>query len=117
MALRPQTLNGNLQTMRILYCTFIVSVFLYEFSAEQIHPKPSKDNPIFVIGLAVVSLAIVIIALGLRRKFVGSVEEILRLSPDDVTALRKWRFGQILSLTLAESMPCMVLCSVSLGPL
>lgn len=103
MAWRPQTLNDNLRTMRILYCTFVLSVFLYEFSAEQIGPEPNKANPIFVIGLAVVSLAIVIIALGLRRKYVGSAEETLRLSPDNPTALGRWRVGQILSLALAES--------------
>jgi len=73
-------------------------VFMYAFMAEWLHPTSAASSPdsVMLIALTVVAFLEALIAVYFRRQFSLVAMERLRLQPDDLVALRRWRTGGIL---------------------
>jgi ABC-type transport system involved in cytochrome bd biosynthesis fused ATPase/permease subunit len=98
----------NLKQMKVIHVVFVVAVFLYALTAEQIMGRANAasrnaltatllDGMTFVAGLDG------LLAYYFRRSKLEPALDKLRRNQNDPDALKQWRFATILSLVLALS--------------
>jgi len=106
------TTEGTLRFVRILHGALLVSMLLYAVIMYVV-PSTTRDKPplVEVEALAVIGVALICVAIWLRRKRIDAAFELLRTKPNDAGALQDWRQGAVLSATMAEAL---VLFSVAL---
>jgi hypothetical protein len=95
--------DASIRSMRILHVVFLAAIVGYLYVAERIfvHTKPV---PIVIPeAFALVSAAVIIIALVFRRRLLAPAIEALRHDGKDATALAQWRSANTLSMILAMS--------------
>jgi len=96
-------IESALRSARILHLVFVIVPFLYIVVLLQLHPLERPITPILVYALAFECFATIGVGFFLRSRNVIASADKLRTDPQDAVALRTWRSGQIISLTLAES--------------
>jgi hypothetical protein len=97
------TLENSVRAVRILHAVILYSMILFILMAEDfLHHEPHKVHLIW-IGFLVTGLMVVGVAISFRLRTLQPAAEVLQTSPDDRMALSRWRFGNILSFVLAES--------------
>jgi len=99
-------------TLRIVHGALFVSMLLYAVIMYAL-PSTTRDKPplVEVEALVVIGVALICVAIRLRRKRIHAAFEILKTKPNDAGALQEWRQGAILSASLADAL---VLFSVAL---
>jgi hypothetical protein len=93
----------TLRDLRIIHGVMLVSVPLYMLVIFQVHPREGHLSPAMPGAFAVLSVTEIAVALFLRARLLAPCMEILRSNPDDPQALGRWRTGNLVSFTLAES--------------
>jgi len=96
-------LEQALRGMRIVHAFLLVSIVLYVDVAAKVAPHVRPVAPSFIGAISGIAVIVGVVAFIFRSRTVAPAEETLRLNPQDSTALRRWRAGQITSLALAES--------------
>ena len=95
-------LDSSLRLLRIIHGAMLASVVLYAGVAES--ARSSEHPPAVLLpALAAMGAGLAAGAFILRRMWVESAEERLRLAPDDTAALNRWRAGHITTFALAEA--------------
>lgn len=98
----------NLKQMKIIHVIFVVAVFLYALTAEQILGKVSDvtrnaASATLLVGMALAAGLDGLVAYYFRRSKLEPALDKLRRNQNDQDALKQWRFATILSLVLALS--------------
>ena len=88
---------------RIIHAGLLLTVVLYAGIAAALAPGTRAIPAVLPIALGAVAGLLAVAALVLRSRLVGPSEEILRTRPDDLSAMARWRVGQIISFALAEA--------------
>ncbi len=88
--------------LQVVRFAMLISIVLYLVIVVQL-PAHTAPNPLLFRVLALLGVANVGLILFLRRIFVASPAEVLRSSPQDSTALAKWKSGHILTWAFAEA--------------
>jgi hypothetical protein len=97
-------MDSTLRFLRILHGTLLFSMLLYIAVAEKILTLPPRAvERTFFTGMAVSCVSVIVIAVFLRFKILGSALDTLRSTPNDPASLAQWRRGVIVSDVLAES--------------
>jgi F0F1-type ATP synthase membrane subunit c/vacuolar-type H+-ATPase subunit K len=68
-----------------------------------VHGAKADPQPQLVVGIAVASAGVVVVAAFYRSKIVKPGADALRNNVDDSSAAAKWRSGTLISLAMAES--------------
>ena len=98
------SLDSSVRVVRILYAVILYSMLLFILMAERfLHYEPHDVHLIWMVFL-VTSLMVIGVAVFFRLKTLQPAAETLQTIPDDRTAASRWRFGNILSFALAESL-------------
>jgi len=98
--------------LQIVRFAMLLSIVLYFIIATRI-PAHVAPNPLIFRVLALLAVANLGLVLFFRTIFVRSPAEVLRSSPQDSSALAKWKSGQVLTWAFAES-DCSLWLSVAL---
>jgi hypothetical protein len=93
----------NVRQTRILHAVMLFSMFLYAVVGEKMGPAASPLQPSFYRAFVVLAAALVGVALILRSRILMPAVEALKAHPDDPVAWTRWRFGNILTFVLCES--------------
>ncbi|MBZ5702275.1 MAG: hypothetical protein LAN84_10550 [Acidobacteriia bacterium] len=96
-------LQTALRDLRIIHGVMLVSVLLYMLVIFQIHPSEGHLSPVIPEAITVCCAAEIAVALVLRARLLAPCMETLRSNPDDAQALGRWREGNLVSITLAQS--------------
>ena len=94
-----ESARRGLQVVRL---AMLISIVLYFIIAAQI-PAHIAPNPLIFRVLALLAVANLGLVLFLRRIFISNPAEVLRSSPEDSSALAKWKSGQLLTWAFAEA--------------
>ena len=103
MPLSVSTLENSVRAVRILHAVILYSMILLIPMGEDFLHHESHDVHLIWIGFLVTSLMVVGVAFYFRLKMLQPAAEVPQTSPDDRIALSRWRFGNVLSFVLAES--------------
>lgn len=93
----------TLRDMRVLHAVYLLTVALYIYVLVLMRPQEHDVPLAIVISLVGVSAGTIAQAMFFRSRKVTPAVEILRRNPEDASALANWRFGNVLSFTLAEA--------------
>jgi hypothetical protein len=93
----------TLREVRIIHGVILVFVPLYMLVIFQVHPREGHLSPAMPGAFAVLCATEIAVALVLRSRLLAPCMEISRSNPDDPQALGRWRTGNLVSFTLAES--------------
>ena len=93
----------TLRNVRIIHGVILVSVLLYMLVIFQVHPREGHLSPAMPGVFAVFCATEIAVALVLRARLLTPYTETLRSNPDDAQALGRWRAGNLVSITLAQS--------------
>jgi hypothetical protein len=96
-------LDSTIRAGRILHAVLLLAALLNIFMAEVFSHHEPHDVHVIWVGFLVNGLLLAGIALYFRIWMLATAAEILRTKPEDQFALARWRFGNILSFVLAES--------------
>jgi len=97
------TLDNSVRVARILYVVIFYSMILFILMAEKyFHHEPHDVHLMWIVFL-VTGLMVVGVAQFFRLKTLQPAAETLQTIPDDRMAVSRWRFGNLLSFVLAES--------------
>jgi len=88
--------------LQIVRFAMLLSIVLYFIIATRI-PAHIAPNPLIFRVLALLAVANLGLVLFFRTIFVRSPAEVLRSSPQDSSALAKWKSGQVLTWAFAEA--------------
>lgn len=98
------TIEGTLRNLHLVHSANLLSMVLYIGIAEKLIPHPPQVlQPVLPITFGVISLGIIGTAISKRRTMIGPALDTLQVSPEDQSALQRWRIGTILSDTLVQS--------------
>ena len=97
------SLADTVRATRILHLVLFLSVILYVFVGEALHPAAQNIPAIVQYGFLIVAGGVVVVAVVFRQMTAGQAEEVLCRNPEDVVAIGRWRVGQLVSCVLAES--------------
>jgi hypothetical protein len=98
-------LKSVLTQIRIVHAAFVTTWFLFLLVIYRASPNVAQRAvPTVTAGaIALVSVTVVGMALYFRSQNITPSLEVLRVHPEDVGALAKWRAGNVLSFTFAET--------------
>jgi hypothetical protein len=88
--------------LQIVRFAMLLSIVLYFIIATRI-PAHVAPNPLIFRVLALLAVANLGLVVFFRTIFVRSPAEVLRSSPQDSSALAKWKSGQVLTWAFAEA--------------
>ena len=94
---------STLKQVRMLHFAFITTWFLFLFLLRYLNPPEKPVAAFLLLALGVVCVSNIGLALFFRSRYLTSSAETLRAHPDDATALARWRVGNVLSFTFAET--------------
>ena len=97
------TLDRSIRAIRIIFAVLLFAAISYILMAEVLFHHEPHDIHVMWVGILVNALLVVGIAFFFRMKMVSTAVETLRTKPDDLSALGRWRAGNIISCVLAES--------------
>ena len=102
------TAAANLKQMRLIHSIFVVALFLYALTAEQIIGKANVaarnvPSATLLAGMAFLAGLDGLVAYYFRRSKLEPALDKLRLDQNDSGALRQWRLATIVSMVLALS--------------
>jgi hypothetical protein len=104
MAPIPFTIDGTLRFTRIIHGFMLVSMFFYIYVAEFVYAHEPRDmNNTMVLGIVFQNLVIVGIAFFFRTKKIQPAMEALQLNPNDLSALKQWRNGALVTAVMMEA--------------
>ena len=95
--------ENGLRSTRTIQTVFLFTAFLYPATAEYLHPQAKSVDAAIFYGVLIVAATDVVVAVLLRRAWLGPAEEALRANAEDGAALLRWRQAQIVPLVLAET--------------
>jgi hypothetical protein len=98
------TIENSMRAIRILYGLILYSIILCVVMTEKFFHHEAHDVRLIWFGFLLSGLMVVSIAAYFRFKMLQPAAETLQTSPGDRMALSRWRFGNILSFVLAESL-------------
>lgn len=104
-------LKNALTAARVVHAAFTTTWFLFLLVIHLSAPVRQHVSLTFVQALVLVAVTDVALALYLRSQYIGRSVEALREQPEDASALAKWRTGNVVSFTLAETI---TLCGLAL---
>ena len=99
----PMTLETTLRVLRLLWGVLLFSILLFPVIGEAVGTREPKDVRLIQLGLACLSLVLIVVASLVRLKMVQPATEILSSRSDDAAALKRWQTGSILSYVMFES--------------
>jgi len=100
----PATTQGTLRMLRIVHGAMIVAIVGYCVVLSQISPSSRQGvDRIFLGSIAFICVGEVAVGFVLRSRLITQSYETLRVTPDDPTALGRWRQGAIISAVIGES--------------
>jgi len=100
----PNTVQGTLRFLRVLYGVLLFSMALDVIVAERIAPRNQVTlSSLFPWYLAVAGVVMVGVAVGTRIHLVRPALEWLRSNSNDAASLRRWTTGAIISAVMFES--------------
>jgi hypothetical protein len=97
------TMEAALRTTKIVHFAMLLSAVLYIFVAEQIRMSSEEIGSGFFWIMFPVPLLLAIVALVIKHKIIEPAETVLRLQPNEVAALGRWRLGYIVGFALGEA--------------
>ncbi len=104
MPLPTNTIEGTLRFLRRIHGVILLAMFLYVYGAEVVIAHQTKEvNNVFPLAFGCISLMVIGVAQYFRMTKIRPAFETLQSTPDDVTALQRWRFGGILTVVLMET--------------
>ncbi len=106
MAETPRSSELNIDAATLLglvHKLLAASIFIYGFAGELLGPKQYRDITTLQIVFLVLALGTATTVLWVRRKMVDVAAEALRLQPDDVDALTRWRAGNMAVMAMSEA--------------
>jgi hypothetical protein len=95
--------DATVQWLRRLHRMLIVAILLYPYAGEKAGLPGPKDVSMIQQVLLLAALLTLGSLVVVRRKMVQSGQQALRLRPDDIEALVRWRMGNIASFVLCEA--------------
>lgn len=108
---RVNPLRNALTALRVIHATFVTTWFLFLLAIHLTAPVQQHVSPTVVQAIALVAVTDIALALYLRSQYMGRSVEVLREQPADTAALARWRTGNIVSFTFAETI---TLCGLAL---
>ena len=96
------SIEKNLRTARVLHIALLVMVAVaFDVSYRLLPPIQSQASPILVYVVIFCCLNDIAVAGVLRSRMITPSRELLRSSPNDESALKKWQAGVFVSLVMA----------------
>ncbi len=96
-------INRALLEVRVLHGFFVITILLFIFVIFQANPQEQPLEKVIPLAVAAVNVATIFAGVILRSRILTPSVGILRSNPGNTQALGRWRLGQLLSFTLAES--------------
>ena len=97
-------MKATLFQLRIIHAAFVFSWLLFILLTVYIvHPVDKLEGMTIPLAVGVAALSGISVAQTLRQKMVVATAEELARQPDNAALLQRWRAGNILQFTLAES--------------
>ena len=96
-------MEAALKQMQMMWVFFLIAAFAYVGLAEFMphHAATLKPEVYWIIfGLALADLAVIVV---MRNIYFGKADDVLRTSPNDPSALLRWRQGQLTSMAIASA--------------
>ena len=90
------------RTVRILQFAFVGTVVLYVVIGERF-ARVMAPNIAVYYGISVASISVIGAIFVVRRTLLANAEDLVRMKPQDVVALGRWRAGYIVTYALCES--------------
>ena len=99
------TFNSALRNMRILYAALLVEIPVFLYAGEV--TGPSRPKNVTKAGLLLTAVAILNTwsVLSTCRRRAREASDIVRSHPDDVSAIRRWRAANTVSLCVSFALP------------
>jgi len=96
-------IESVVRQIRMLHAVLLLSLMLYVFVGEKLAPTEARGPE--HLDRAFIPLLILTpgVAAVIRQRMVSPAEEALRLRPDDLPALGRWRAGNLISYVLCEA--------------
>jgi amino acid transporter len=95
-------MDSLLKRAQIIWGAMLLAAFFYVLLPEWIRVKAQPVNNILLLVIAFLAIFMLSSILWFRKKMASS-DEILRNSPGDQVAAKRWMAGQILTFALAEA--------------
>src|SRR5262245_33579638 len=97
-------MDRQLRTLRIIHAAMVAAAILYVALAEFVLHRSDKKIGTAAYSMVAILAAVVASAVfKVRDQFLRQPSEILRMQPDDIGALGRWRVGYVLLLSMAEA--------------
>jgi hypothetical protein len=93
--------NSSLRSMRIFQFIFLATILGYAYVAELSSKPTAAVEPVIVGSFSILAVFTVLVAFVLRRRLLPSAVEALQRG--DANGVGRWRFANILSMVLAET--------------
>ena len=108
---RVNPLKNSLTQVRVVHAAFVTTWFLFLLVIHLTAPVQQHVSLTVVQAVALVALTDIGLALYFRSQYMGRSAEALREQPGDTAGLARWRTGNIVSFTFAETI---TLCGLAL---
>ena len=97
-------MDAQLRILRIIHAAMLTAALLYVWIGEVLVRDETREiSPLTYLVLAVLAVIVVGSMFAVREKFLGRPSEMLRTQPDDGEALRQWRGGYLIMMSMAEA--------------
>lgn len=104
-------LKNALAQVRVIHATFVTTWFLFLLAIHLTAPVQQHVSLTVIQALVLAAITDIALAVYFRSQYLGRSLEPLREQPADTAALARWRTGNIVSFTFAETI---TLCGLAL---
>jgi hypothetical protein len=96
-------MRQTLLYLRLIHAVFILTWFQFIFLLVYLHLPEHAVPFLYPLALGAVAVTAVFVCIHLRKQFLHEPAAILESQPENQALLNRWRTGNILSFTFAES--------------
>ncbi|MCL4523356.1 MAG: hypothetical protein M1453_15430 [Acidobacteria bacterium] len=100
-------MNTALETVkqtRVLHWVFLVTIAFYFYAGEIVGRREVEPATLKIVRLAFLAIAAynIFLSTSFRKKLLSPAQEVLRQTPDDGEALKRWQTGNMLTFCFCE---------------